>query len=246
MTMTRVGLRGAVVVEQVVRTAGADGELVHHLLDDARARRRRSHCTPRGPGRTRRDSAPCRGSSGASGVSARARCAAMSSSGSRARMSSSSRAAILATSCDVRKPSKKCRTGMRDAQRRRLADEGEVVRFLHRGRRQQHHPRLAAGHDVGVVAEDRQRVRGHGAGRDVHAERRQFAGDLVEVGDHQQQALACREGRRQRARSAARRARHRWRRPPTASRSRRARRPTGSSSPSPTTRRRVRPCSTRA
>ena len=58
---------------------------------------------------------------------------------------------------------------------------------------------LPAGHDVGVVAEDRQRVGGQRARRDVDDERRQLAGDLVHVGDHQQQALRGREGRGQRA-----------------------------------------------
>ena len=58
---------------------------------------------------------------------------------------------------------------------------------------------LAAGHHIGVVAEDRQRVRRQRARRDVHDERRQLAGDLVHVGDHQQQALRRGERRRQRA-----------------------------------------------
>ena len=81
----------------------------------------------------------------------------------------------------------------------RLADQREVVGLLHRAARQQRAAGLPDGHDVGVVAEDRQRVGGHRAGRHVHAERGQLARDLVEVRDHQQQALAGREGRRQRA-----------------------------------------------
>ena len=50
-----------------------------------------------------------------------------------------------------------------------------------------------------MVAEDRQRMRRQGAGGNVEDGRRQFAGDLVHVRDHQQQALRGREGRRQRA-----------------------------------------------
>jgi hypothetical protein len=49
-----------------------------------------------------------------------------------------------------------------------------------------------------VVAEDRQRVRGHRARRDVEDGGRQFAGDLEHVGDHQQQALRRGEGGGQR------------------------------------------------
>ncbi len=50
---------------------------------------------------------------GASGVRPRVRKARTSSSRTSARMSSSSRTAILLISCDVRKPSKKCRNGTR-------------------------------------------------------------------------------------------------------------------------------------
>ena len=48
---------------------------------------------------------------------------------------------------------------------------------------------LAAGHDVGVVAEDVQALGGHGTGGDVENAGQQLAGDLIHVGDHQQQAL---------------------------------------------------------
>ena len=48
---------------------------------------------------------------------------------------------------------------------------------------------LAAGHHVGVVAEDVQRLGGHGTGGHVEDTGQQLAGDLVHVGDHQQQAL---------------------------------------------------------
>jgi len=52
-------------------------------------------------------------------------------------------------------------------------------------------------HHVAVVAEDRQRVRRHRAGRNVEDRRRQLTRDLEHVGDHQQQALRRRESRRQ-------------------------------------------------
>ena len=48
---------------------------------------------------------------------------------------------------------------------------------------------LTAGHDVGMIAEDVQRVAGHGTGRHVEHGGQQLAGDLVHIGDHQQQAL---------------------------------------------------------
>ena len=68
---------------------------------------------PRAPGRRRRGSGPCRGRPGASGVRPRARNARTSSSRTSARMSSSSSTAILLISCEVRKPSKKWRNGIR-------------------------------------------------------------------------------------------------------------------------------------
>jgi len=81
-----------------------------------------------------------------------------------------------------------------------VGDQREIVRLLYRTRRQQRHPGLPDGHHVGVVTEDRQRVRRDGPGRDVHGERRELAGDLVEIRDHQQQALRRSERRGQRSR----------------------------------------------
>ena len=85
-------------------------------------------------------------------------------------------------------------------QRRRVSDGGHVVCLLDGVRAQEGESGLAAGHDVRVVAEDRQGMRGERAGRHVHREGRELAGDLVHVGDHQQQALRGREGGRERAR----------------------------------------------
>ena len=82
-------------------------------------------------------------------------------------------------------------------QRGGLGDQGEVLGLLHRVGGQHGEAGLAAGHDVGVVAEDGQGVGGQGAGGDVHDEAGQLAGDLVHVGDHQQQALRRGEGRGQ-------------------------------------------------
>jgi len=71
----------------------------------------------------------------------------------------------------------------------------EVVRFLHRAGAEHGETGLAARHDVGVVAENRQRVRGDTARRHMHGERRQLPGDLVHIGYHQEQSLGGREGR---------------------------------------------------
>ena len=90
----------------------------------------------------------------------------------------------------------------RDArcERRGLRDQRRVVRLLHRAGREQGEPRRARRHHVGMVAEDRQRLRRERARRDVEDGRRQLAGDLEHVGQHQHQALRGGEGRRQRAR----------------------------------------------
>ena len=70
-----------------------------------------------------------------------------------------------------------------------LRHQRQVGNFLH-GIRRQHRPAgRAAGHHVGVVAKDRERVRGQRARRNVHRRRGQLAGNLEHVGDHQQQAL---------------------------------------------------------
>ncbi len=55
---------------------------------------------------------------------------------------------------------------------RGVGDEGEVVGLLDGARGEQGEAGLAAGHHVGVVAEDREGVGGHGARGDVHRERR--------------------------------------------------------------------------
>ena len=79
-------------------------------------------------------------------------------------------------------------------ERRGVGHEREVVRLLHRRRRQQREAGLTNRHHVRVVAEDRQRLRRQRSGGHVHYRRRQLTGDLVHVRDHQQQALGRREG----------------------------------------------------
>ena len=80
-----------------------------------------------------------------------------------------------------------------------VGDQGEVLGFLH-GVGAEHGPSGgAAEHHIGVIAENRKRVGGDGAGRDVERCRSQFTRNLVHVGDHQQQALRGGEGRGQRS-----------------------------------------------
>ena len=74
-------------------------------------------------------------------------------------------------------------------ERRRLRDQSEVHYFLHRVGSQQPESRLTHGHDVLVIAENRERMRRDGARRYVDHGRSQLARDLVHVGNHQQQAL---------------------------------------------------------
>ena len=89
----------------------------------------------------------------------------------------------------------------RDArfERRGMGDQRQIVGFLHAVRAEHGKAGLSAGIDVAVVAEDRERVSRQRARRHVHDKWGELAGDLVHVGNHQQQPLACREGGRQRA-----------------------------------------------
>ena len=81
-----------------------------------------------------------------------------------------------------------------------MRDGGQVVRLLDRTRCEQRHPGLPACHHVGVVAEDRERVRRDGARRHVQAAGGQLPRDLVEVRDHQEETLRGRERGRESAR----------------------------------------------
>ncbi len=97
------------------------------------------------------------------------------------------------------------------AQGRRLGYQGEVHHLLHVVGTKHGPAGGAAGHDVGMVAEDGEGLRRYGARRDVEDRGGEFPRDLVHVGDHQQKPLARREGRGERTR--LQRAVHRPRRP---------------------------------
>ena len=71
-----------------------------------------------------------------------------------------------------------------------MGNDSQVVGFLDRSCAGHGITGGAAAHNVGVVAEDRQRLSGEGAGGNMEDGREHFAGDLVHVGDHQQQTLA--------------------------------------------------------
>ncbi len=72
-----------------------------------------------------------------------------------------------------------------------MGHSAQIHDFLHVGLGQHGKTGLTAGVHVGVVAEDVQRLSSHGTGGDVEDSGQQFAGDLVHIGDHQQQALGC-------------------------------------------------------
>ena len=80
-----------------------------------------------------------------------------------------------------------------------MRDEGEVHDFLHRAGGDHGKARLAARHDVGMVAEDVQRVCGERARRNVHDHGQKFARDLVHIGDHEKEPLRSGVSGRQRA-----------------------------------------------
>jgi hypothetical protein len=84
-------------------------------------------------------------------------------------------------------------------ERCRMRDESEIVSFLHRAGTEQPPSGAAHGHDVAVIAEDRQRVRGNRARAHVQDAGQLLTSDLEHVRDHQQQALARGEARRKRA-----------------------------------------------
>ena len=75
----------------------------------------------------------------------------------------------------------------------------EVHDFLHGGGSEHGKASLAAAHYVAVIAEDGQRVIGERTGGHMEHAGQQFAGDLVHIRDHQQQALGSGEGGRERA-----------------------------------------------
>ena len=81
-----------------------------------------------------------------------------------------------------------------------MRDGGQVHRLLRRGGHQHAVAGGAAGHEVGVIAEDRVVVARDDAGRDVHDARQELAAHSVHRRDHQHQTLRGGEGRGERAR----------------------------------------------
>ena len=79
-----------------------------------------------------------------------------------------------------------------------VSHEGKVHAFLHGRGAEEDEARLPGAHHVLMVAEDGQGMRGQGAGRHMEDAGQQFAGDLVHVGNHEQEALRGREGAGQR------------------------------------------------
>ncbi len=76
----------------------------------------------------------------------------------------------------------------------RLGDQSEVMGFLNRSGAQKRKAGASSSHHVAVVSKDRQRVRGHGTGRDMEHSRQEFSCDLEHVGDHEEQALGSGKG----------------------------------------------------
>ena len=70
-----------------------------------------------------------------------------------------------------------------------VGHRGQVHDLLGAARGQHGHAGAPAGHHVLVVPEDGQGMGGEGPGGHVEHSGQPFAGDLIEVGDHQQQAL---------------------------------------------------------
>ena len=83
---------------------------------------------------------------------------------------------------------------------REVRHRSQVHDFLHVTLGEHGEAGLAAGHDIGVVAEDVQGLGGHGAGGDVQDAGEQLARHLVHVGNHEEEALGCGVGRGESAR----------------------------------------------
>ena len=83
---------------------------------------------------------------------------------------------------------------------RQVSNRCEIHRLLRRRGHQHTVAGGAAGHEVGVVAEDRVVVAGNNARRDVHDARQELAAHRVHRRDHQHQTLRGGEGRGERAR----------------------------------------------
>ncbi len=80
---------------------------------------------------------------------------------------------------------------------REMGHKAEIHGFLRVVGTQESKAGLAGCHDVLMVAKDGQSMRGQSAGRNMEDAGQKFAGNLVHVGDHEQQTLGGCEGRRQ-------------------------------------------------
>ena len=240
-----LGLRVAAVVDEPVAAAGPLPELVHHLLHDA------GHAGVEGVDGLARLEVDVRVLGGAADERPLGRQGALAVRADQ--LVGDQRPQVVVGEQLERvqlvrgaEPVEEVHERHPRPERRRLRDQRQVVRLLHRRRRQQREAGLAHGHHVGVVAEDRQPLRRQRPRGHVQHRRGELAGDLVHVRDHQQQALGG--GERRRERSALQRAVQRARpRPPrSASRPPRGRCPRGWAAPGSTTRRRARPSATTA
>ena len=70
-----------------------------------------------------------------------------------------------------------------------MGNQRKVLGFLDAAGAQHGATGLAHGHDVGMVAEDRERVGSDGTSGNVQDKRHQLTGQFVQRGDHQQQPL---------------------------------------------------------
>ena len=187
-----LGIRRADVVEQMILAALRPGELVHGILHDGRASQ-----VERIDGFARLEkNVGILGRAAEHGMIGRQRAGAMGGayfSSIIARMSSSVSCSILATSCEVRKPSKKCTNGTRASSVAACAISAKSMTScteLEASMRESGGPR---GHHVAVIAENGERLAGQRPRGDVENGRGQLARDLVHVRDHEQQALRRRE-----------------------------------------------------
>jgi len=72
---------------------------------------------------------------------------------------------------------------------RSLGDKREIHHLLYGVGCEQRKTGLAHGHNIGMVAENGQGLRGDGTRRDMKNGTRQLAGNLVHIRNHQQQTL---------------------------------------------------------
>ena len=75
-----------------------------------------------------------------------------------------------------------------------LGNGSHIVSFLNRVGGQHGKTGLTAAHNVSMVAENRQGMISQRTGGNMHDERREFAGDFVHVGNHQEQTLRSGKG----------------------------------------------------